>query len=303
MLVFQDGPDSTFLLYILKELQKELGLSLIAAHLDHGWRDNSYLDVDFCKKLADKLDVKFVYGTGNELDFKPKRRGSKEDLGRQMRRFFFAKVVEEYDANYVALAHHLQDQQETFFIRLIRGTTLNGIISIKPKDGIYIRPLLEISKQDILKYLEEHKIDYLIDPTNVSNEFLRNRIRSKVLPALKECDSRFDSNFLRTLNKLKETESFLQKLVEEKFSEITKEVDGSFILGLQQFFILDKFLQKKIILHWLCKSDVAFELTEKFLEEIIRFLIRPGSSTHSIHHEWVIQKKKSEAVIIRQRTT
>ncbi len=162
-----------------------------------------------------------------------------------MRRYFFAQVAQEYNANCIALAHHLQDQEETFFIRLIRGATLSGLVSMKPMDGIYIRPLLEINKSDILQFLQENKISYLIDPTNVSQEFLRNRIRSNVLPALQTCDNRFDSNFLRTLNHLKDTENFLQKLVEEKFNEISKKTDNNFELNLKQLFALDKFLQKK----------------------------------------------------------
>ncbi len=293
------GPDSTFLLYILKELQEEFALDLIAAHLDHGWRENSYLDIDFCKELTNKLNVKFVYAKAKELDFKPKNKGSKEDLGRQMRRYFFAKVAQEYNAKSITLAHHLQDQQETFFIRLIRGTTLSGLVSMKPIDGIYIRPLLEINKSDILQYLQENKISYLVDPTNFSQEFLRNRIRSNVLTALQACDNRFDSNFLRTLNHLKDTENFLQKLVEEKFNEIAKKTDNDFELNLEQLLALDKFLQKKVIFYWLYKSGVSFELTERFIEEIIRFLQKPGNSTHNIHFQWKIQKNKNLAIVIK----
>ena len=75
-------------------------------------------------------------------------------------------IAKQYNANTIALGHHLQDQEETFFIRLIRGTTLSGLAAIRPKAGLYIRPLLETNKQDIIKYLEQHTFTFLIDPTN-----------------------------------------------------------------------------------------------------------------------------------------
>lgn len=292
------GPDSTFLLHILRDLQKDFGFTLIAAHLDHEWRTNSSADVQFCKQICQDLNIAFFSSKISELNIETKFNGSKEEVGRIMRRFFLEKIAKENNANKIALAHHLQDQEETFLIRLIRGTTLSGLVSMKSIDGKYIRPLLEINKNEIINFLDEKSIRYLIDPSNESFLFLRNRIRIKVLPALKECDKRFDGNFLRTLNKLKEAEDYLQETTEKKYKEIlTNNLNE---IDITKFLELDNFLKHRILFFWLYRSEVKFELTEKFLHEILRFLGKPGSATHEIHHDWIIEKKKGKGKIIKK---
>src|SRR5260221_9609791 len=138
-----------------------------------------------------------------------------------MRRYFFEKVLQEHNADCIALAHHAQDQEETFFIRLIRGSSLTGLTAIKAKHGHYIRPLLETNKSDILAWLHENNIPYATDTTNDSSDYLRNRIRMNVLPALRTCDDRFATNFLSTLNRLQSTEQFLEQLTLKTFEDIS----------------------------------------------------------------------------------
>src|SRR3990172_10012376 len=216
----------------------------------------------------------------SDLSLSFKFEGSKEELGRKARRSFLERIAQECQADVIALAHHAQDQQETFFIRLIRGATLSGLTAMKPKQDLYIRPLLETNKEDIIAYLHEHKIPYLTDPSNESPEFLRNRIRLTVLPALKQCDKRFDKNFLATLHRLQETESFLEEITQQALDHITTEENGVLYLAIQEFFNLHTILQKRIILTWLCQEKVPFTPTETFFDEIIRFFRQPGSKTH-----------------------
>ncbi|MDR3647406.1 MAG: tRNA lysidine(34) synthetase TilS [Candidatus Babeliales bacterium] len=300
------GPDSIFLLRVLHELQKIINFELIAAHLNHEWRSNSYLDVELCSATCKALNIPLVTKKVSELNITFKFKGSKEEHARNLRRHFFATVKTQLNADRVALAHHLIDQEETFFIRLIRGSTLSGLTSMKACEDFYIRPLLEIKKTEILDYLNTHNIQFIIDYTNESPDFLRNRIRNNVIPELQKVDNRFDYNFLRTLTKLQETEEFLEKLVEEKFEEISRVPfrpelveEYRYAIDLNKLFALDTFLINKLIFHWLYKSKVKFELSEKFIHEIIRFLRQSGSSNHEIHHEWSIGKKKNLATIIK----
>jgi tRNA(Ile)-lysidine synthase len=292
------GPDSIFLLHVLNEFKKNHNFELIAAHLDHEWRSNSHLDVVLCQKTCEVLNVTFITRKASELGATFKFKGSKEEQARNLRRYFFTNLRTELNADRVALAHHLIDQEETFLIRLIRGTTLSGLTSMKAIEDLYIRPLLEIKKTEILDYLKEHNIAYIIDYTNESQDFLRNRIRKNIITELQKVDSRFDDNFLRTLIKLQETEEFLEKLVEQKFIEIS---DPDLTINLTKLFSLDSFLINKIIFHWLYKSKVKFELTEKFIQEIVRFLKQPRSATHTLHQDWSIEKKKNLAKIIKSQ--
>ena len=217
-----------------------------------------------------------------------------------MRRHFFEKVLHEHNADAIALAHHLQDQEETFFIRLIRGSSLTGLTAMKPKHGAYIRPLLETHKIDILAWLHENNIAYATDVTNESSDYLRNRIRMNVLPALRNCDDRFETNFLATLNRLKTTEQFLEQLTQKTFNEISYIQDNQRFININQLIIIDEPLRTRVLMHWLITENVHFPITEAFLDEIIRFLQTPQGGTHNIHEQWSIIKKQNLTYIIKK---
>ena len=295
------GPDSIFLLHFLAQLKQEgLIKEIIAAHLDHGWREESAKEAQFCAEMAKKYNVGFVARKLSDLQLNLKFEGSKEDLGRKYRRHLFELVKKEHNFDLIALAHHAQDQEETFFIRLIRGASLSGLTAIKPKTGFYIRPLLEINKPEILEFLDLNKIPYVTDPSNMSHEFLRNRIRELVIPELKKCDSRFEQNFKVTINRLQETEEFLEQLTREKFSEISREISGVFYINLNQLFNLHNIMLYRVLVYWLIKQNVKFPSGQSFLDEIIKFLAQPdgvGSKEHALYQNWSIIKKKNLAHI------
>jgi tRNA(Ile)-lysidine synthase len=296
------GPDSVALLHYLAKQQKKLGIKVIAAHLNHEWHKDSNRDVLFCEKFCEYLDVPFKSQKASSLKFTPKNDGSKESMARQQRRFFFeilAKQVETHSASNVviALAHHKQDQLETFFIRLIRGTTISGLCCMKEQNGRYIRPMLQTDKAEISEYLDQNLLSYLQDPTNDSDEFLRNRIRKDLLPVLEKCDQRGPEKIIRSTKTLQDTEQFLEALTTETYQQVFVEN----ILDLKKFIILDPFLQRRIVSLWLCKEAPQFTLTEKFIEEVIRFLRQPAGATHQLGTNWSITKKQNKAELKSSR--
>lgn len=286
------GPDSVALLHILKSCKESFKYKLIAAHLDHEWREGSQQDSLFCKKLTKKLNIPFITAKASELNLKTKFNGSQEEIGRKLRQHFFTQIAQQYDAKFIALAHHLDDQIETFLIRLTRGSSLNGLGCMKAQNGPYIRPLLQINKLEILDYLEKNNLEYITDPSNESEQFLRNRIR-KILPELKQADSRFEQNFARTLQQIQGTNEFIIRTAKQNLEMCTTENK----LNLKKLFTLDPFLQKQIILQWLYKHNVSFIQTEKFVAEIFKFLRSPQGGTHQIHKTWCINKKQNLASI------
>jgi tRNA(Ile)-lysidine synthase len=291
------GPDSVFLLNLLAPLHKEKMIQLVAAHLDHEWRADSAKDVAFCRKTAEGYGVPFVSAKASDLLVNFKRDGSQEALGRRLRRTFLENVAHSYNAQVIALGHHLQDQEETFFIRLIRGTSLSGLVGMRPKHGVYIRPLLETNKEDILAYLHEKNIAYLNDPTNTSSLYLRNRIRNNVIPELQAADKRFNQNFLKTISSLQDTEKFLTTLTQQYFEDITTIIDGKQHLDLKKFFCFDVYLQKRLLVHWLILEGVPFTLTDSFLNEMIRFLESKEGGEHNLHERWKLIKYKNFASV------
>lgn len=293
------GPDSVFLLHYLRSLQNELSLQIIAAHLNHEWRESAQKDEDFCKQLCTSLQVQFISRKISEISVKKKYNGSKEELARNARRQFFEELAQEYNANSIALAHHAQDQQETFFVRLLRGSSLSGLVGMKPRDGAYIRPLLETNKEEIVSYLHSHNLEYCTDETNYSPNFLRNRIRSTIVPALSAVDDRFDKTFAKTLQQLQNTEDYLQQNSKEIFNNVIIRENGHYSLSCNAFTTLHPAIKQRIILLWLCAYNVPFEVNQSFFNEVIRFLENGIASVHHIHKNWSIIKKNKRAIIQR----
>lgn len=284
------GPDSVFLFHILNEMYKEELVTLTCCHLNHGWRKESGKDEQFVKELCESNGLKIIIKHASKL-VQDKYNGSKEDLGRRLRQKFFLDLLNSQNANYVALAHHLDDQEETFLIRIIRGTTVNGLTCIKEKEGIYIRPLLNITKQEIFKFLEDNSLNYIQDQTNFSNDFLRNRIRKFVIPALKQCDNRFDKKFTDTLKNLQDEDNFLSILTKTAYAEI---FNANNIGSLKKFFKIHPVLQKRILISWLIKEKAKFTPSLSYLNELLKFLSSPKGGSHYLCPEWKIIKRQDQ---------
>lgn len=289
------GPDSIFLLHFLATFHQTGLITVIAAHLDHEWRNNSAQDVQFCHDAAKAYGINLVSATLSTLTLNTKPNGSSEEIGRNARRAFLEQIKSDYCADVIALAHHFDDQQETFFIRMIRGTSLTGLTAMHPRRGFYIRPLLQTKKNDILTYLHDHSITYLQDPTNDSPVYLRNRIRHHVVPALRTTDNRFDITFKHTLSQLQDTERYLQNHTIAIFQTIS--CNNPTTINIKQLRTLDPFIQHRLIIHWLCINKVPFMPSTALFQEIMRFLKQPAGGSHALHPLWSLTKKQSHASI------
>lgn len=186
------GPDSTCLLDILAKLQKKYSMELIVAHVNYNLRGkDSEQDEKFVRNLAKKYDLKIAL-------LKPKNRDKKnlENNLRDIRYEFFEKVRKQNGFNSIAVAHNLNDQVETFLMRLIRGSGLSGLAGMKYRNGKIIRPLLGTTRKEIIEYIEKNNQSYRTDKTNAEDLFLRNKIRNKLIPYL---EKEFNHNIAETL--------------------------------------------------------------------------------------------------------
>jgi tRNA(Ile)-lysidine synthetase-like protein len=291
------GPDSIFLFYVLEHLHKINLIKLVTAHLDHGWRATSAHDAIFCLQLCLRYDIScFVAKPDGTI---PNNNGSLEDFGRRLRRAHFKKIAHSFNTSFIALAHHLDDQEETFVMRLMRGSTLAGLSCMREVDDNYLRPLLSTPKQDIVRYLDEHHLAYCIDQTNNNDDFLRNRVRNHVIPAIRLCDQRFDQKFQTTLSMLKAEDAFLQNLAEKTFTELFS-YDASqkaHHVRCAQLLALDGVIVQRIIMHWLIREKVTFTPSTSFINEILRFLGTPNGGSHQISPDAHLHKQRGSAWI------
>jgi tRNA(Ile)-lysidine synthase len=289
------GPDSVYLLHKLVTYAQNTNCTIIAAHLDHEWQESSQIAAQLCKTTCDSLQVGIVLKKLSELKFKHKWNGSQEELGRNARRFFLENLAYELNATAIALAHHQQDQQETFFIRLFRGSSLTGLVGMAPADGLYIRPILHLTKDQILQFLHTNNIAYYTDPTNTSDIYLRNRIRNHVIPACIAADNRFEKNLSSTMQQLTKIDDFITEISQTTLSQIRCGKN----IHKNAFLALHTVLQEKILLLLLIEHDIIFTPSQKFFAEIIRFLKTGKSSTHAINQHCTIQTTKKDFTFIK----
>lgn len=284
------GPDSVFLLHQLKQLSDAGLCTLVAAHLNHGWRAEAADDAAWCKVLCEQLAIPFVADHGDNYPVDKKYDGSAEAVGRKKRQLFYAAVKAQYQAAVIALGHHQDDQLETFFIRLARGTSLSGLHGMDALDGTYLRPLLYTSKQEILDWLTKNEICFLTDATNAQDKYLRNRIRHHVVPALQQCDQRFGASITNTMARLKDEDQFLDDLTCESFAKLFATKQSA---SLPDFLAHPPVLQRRLIIHWLIAEKVLFCPSEGLIEEILRFLHHPNGGSHQISSTHALVKQKS----------
>ena len=184
---FSGGPDSVFLVEMLKKLQYFFNFKIYLVHINHLLRgEDADSDENFSFEYAKKNNLEIFIKRIPVKEIAKEVGKTLEEVGREERYKFFSEIYEKVEANKIATAHNKDDQIETFLFRLIRGTSLQGLEGIKIKNNNIIRPISEIYKKDILEYLNKNEIQYKIDKTNFENEFTRNSIRLNLIPFIEE---------------------------------------------------------------------------------------------------------------------
>ena len=190
------GADSVFLLHMLKKEADEKHFTLCAIHVNHMIRgEEADRDEFFCRDLCKSLGVVF-FSKRRDVPSLAKIKGcSVEEAAREARYSVFEEVMIENEIPVIATAHNADDVAENMLIRLLRGTSLDGICGI-PRErelsyGRVVRPILAVSKDEILGYCENNQLSFVTDSTNLCDEYMRNRIRHSVIPALREMNPSF----------------------------------------------------------------------------------------------------------------
>lgn len=181
------GSDSVCLTHGLAQLAKKQGFSLAAAHFSHGLRPESAEEErKLCQRLCDSLEIPLFCGAGDTAQYAAEHGLGLEEAARNLRRAFLEQTADRWQATSIATGHHLEDSAETLLFNLIRGTGGQGLQGIPPRRGRYIRPLILSSKEEILTYLAEHRLEYADDPTNFTGDNARAVMRRQVFPALEQ---------------------------------------------------------------------------------------------------------------------
>jgi len=181
------GSDSMALLYYLAGLQQELDFEVVAIHINHGIREESRDEEIFVMEKCRELGVRFYKFKIDSIKLSKEKNVSLETAARDGRYEIFRSLIKRGVVDKIALAHHENDQAETILMHIFRGAGIGGARGMEPvRENIFIRPMLEVSKREIIDYVTNNNIDYVQDSSNADNSYNRNYVRNVILPEVEK---------------------------------------------------------------------------------------------------------------------
>ncbi len=274
------GPDSMFLLLLLYNFSIKNKLKLIPVYINHKVRTQKEIEKDiqtiklFCKDKNLELIVKEISAEKKD-----------EETLRELRYKKLFEVAKKFSTKLIATAHTLDDVVETFFLNLLRGTGIKGLCSIpaireeKFQNSTFyiIRPIIDISKNELLDVLKQQKIKYTIDRTNKEILYKRNLFRNKISPLLFKINTNYKSNILKTIELLQQTYNFIDEIILEKAYSVIKTKKDEVRIDLKKFLMYNNFIKRELLHRVL--SDVAIRHKLRFkqgykatIEKILSFI-------------------------------
>lgn len=252
------GPDSICLINILNEIRQEgkIKFNLVVCHINHLIRKEAGEDETFVQKYCEEKQIPFFVKQIEVEKIAKTRKIGTEEAGREERYKFFMEVLEKTNANKIATAHTKNDNVETVLMNIIRGSGTSGLKGITPiRDEIYIKPLIECTREEIEKYCEDEKLNPRYDETNNENIYTRNKVRNILIPLIKE---EFNPNIIETIDRLsdlsKKENEYLEEMTIKIYQEnLIKEEKKEIILKLQGFNEQNEIIKGKIILYTINK--------------------------------------------------
>lgn len=262
LLAVSGGADSLAMLYILCALRDELGISICAAHFDHLTREGaSTAEGDMVEKLCVELSIPCYRGRAEENAW---QNGNFENEARKARYAFLQETAAKAGCELIATAHHRDDQAETVLLQLIRGCGTDGLSAIEPKMQNIIRPLLNLSREQIELYCRERGIEYAKDISNSDLHYRRNKIRHQLLPQLAEMNPAVCEALSQTAEICRAENELLQEQAMSVFEKLYSAAGLDFA-GLQKQPLA---MQRRIVRAYCLKQlgmTISFSQTEALL--------------------------------------
>ncbi len=280
------GADSTSLLDALVRLREsEDGPNkIIAAHLNHRLRrEESDLDEQFVRDLAARFNLECLVERAGVAEQAAREKKNLEATARHLRYQFLRRVAERTATEIVLTAHTLDDQSETVIMRLLRGSGtegLRGIMPIRPlgQKVRLIRPMLDISRREVLAHCEFHRLDFRSDSSNLSIDYTRNRVRHELMPLLRTFNPRVDQTIARTARLLYQDEDYLQQVSAELLNSARRRT----ALAIEPLLSAHGSIRRRVLRAWLLETRGGLQRLEAAHFAALENLITHSQSGRSI---------------------
>jgi len=243
------GPDSVCLFLLLTRLKEAYKLDLYAIYIDHGFRpDETPDEIKFCRNLCENLNVPFITKSIDVISYATEFGLNRQEAARELRYKTFEETALEKNANKIALAHNADDQAETFIMRILRGSGQKGLSGIPPVRGKIIRPLIEIERNEIEKFLEHSSQSYVIDSSNIKKDYFRNWLRLSVMSEFKRKNPDLIKTIGRISDIIREEDNYLELIVTKTLMKlIPKKTDKTIELFLVPLENMDKVILRRVL--------------------------------------------------------
>ncbi len=292
------------LLEILYLLREEWSLELFVAHYDHRLRKESLEEALFVRKEAQRRGLPFILGTAPVRSYAKREGLSLETAARELRYRFFEHVADRLATNRVALAHQADDLAEEVLLRFIRGAGRRGLAGIPVKrGGLFVRPLLLASREEIYRFLERHHIPYVEDPSNTDPRFLRNRVRHLLIPFLeKHFHRRVKESLKRTALIIAEEEEFLGELAEKSLKKHARFGVDEVVLSAKGLKDMPLALRRRVFLEALKQLGVPmFRVRLSHLEQLESLVEGRARGAVALPRNFLARREPGRIVIKKAR--
>lgn len=278
------GPDSVCLLMALYKLREELNIKFHAIYIDHGLRpDETPGEIEFCKEMCQGLPVPFMTRSIDVKTYANENGINKQEAARELRYKVFEEVSAEINTDRIALGHTADDQVETFLMRFLRGSGPAGLAGIPPVRGRIIRPLIDTERKEVERFLDEEKQGYIVDSSNLQEDYLRNRLRHSVIRELKDINPHIVRTVSRTMDILREEEKYFGILVTKTLMKlICRKSDLHIELFLTPMEMMDKVVLRRVLRRAIGETKGLRGIGLVHIEDIIE-LIKKGDPGDRIY--------------------
>ena len=269
------GPDSMCLLNLLMEARKSLDIKIVCAHVNHNVRAESSEEKIFVEKYCQKNNIIFEFMKIEEYGD-----DNFHNEARSKRYSYFGSLIQKYKARYLFMAHHGDDLMETILMRIVRGSTLKGYGGfskiVNMGEYVILRPLIDVTKEDIYNYDKKNKIPFVLDKSNEKDVYTRNRFRKYIVPEFKKEDSNVHQKFYKFSKTLFEYNDYIDRVVLKKIKKLYVQK----VLNIDEFLKEEHIIQMKIINYILenIYEDDLMLITDKHAELLYNLIVSKRSN-------------------------
>lgn len=297
------GPDSVCLLHSLYLLKGQLSIGLGIFHFDHKLRKESIKDREFVESMAEKLGLEFHLKEADTRKFCEENKLSIEDGARRLRYSAMTEIMKTAGYTKAATGHTADDQAETFLIRAIRGAGLEGLTAIPPVRDVFVRPLINVYREEILGFIDRNKLDFRLDISNRDPSFFRNKIRLKVVPVFDELYPAWKKNVVNAVKLLRDDKELIEKTATEAEKPIITPADNMIFLDIEKLINQDRAVKSRILRRSiaLVKGDLK-DIEQKHVEFVLSKLEEKGNFSVDIPGDVIIIREYGKLLVKREQT-